>query len=178
MRVLLQLLMLSLCSLFAIADDQIDEDRLKVAYIYNFLKFTTWPDKAFEDATSSIKICSLGRNPLSGKLVALSSKRVRGREVKIEQLAEITSGIVKDSSCHLLFVDESHSISSDFHNQLHGVPLLVVGDVKDFAAKGGAIGLKIIDNKVRFEINIRAAKDHDLVFSSLLLTLANKIHGS
>ena len=58
---------------------------------------------------------------------------------------------------------------------LRGMPVLAVGDMPNFAHSGGIINLKTVRNKVRFEINIGAAKRAQLKFSSKLLRRAESV---
>ena len=58
---------------------------------------------------------------------------------------------------------------------LKGAPVLTIGETPGFARNGGIINLILEDNKVRFEVNVQAAKDADLNISSRLLALARII---
>jgi len=55
---------------------------------------------------------------------------------------------------------------------MKGLPILTIGDAPGFARRGGIMNFILEDNKVRFEVNVEAAKDADLTISSRLLTLA------
>jgi hypothetical protein len=55
---------------------------------------------------------------------------------------------------------------------LKGVPVLTIGETPGFARNGGIINLILEDNKVRFEVNVAAAKEAELNISSRLLALA------
>ena len=54
--------------------------------------------------------------------------------------------------------------------------MLTVSDMEGFAEAGGVIGLMKTDEKIRFEINLLAAKEAGLVISSRLLSLALAIY--
>ncbi len=56
-----------------------------------------------------------------------------------------------------------------------GLPILTVGETPGFAERGGMIRFTLEDNRVRFEINVEAAREADLNISSRLLTLAKII---
>ena len=58
-----------------------------------------------------------------------------------------------------------------------GKPILTVSDLPDFALAGGMIGLKIVDNHVRFDINARIARKVGLQLSAQLLRLADLVVG-
>jgi hypothetical protein len=52
------------------------------------------------------------------------------------------------------------------------MPILTIGDAPGFARRGGIINFMLEDNKVRFEVNVEAAKHAVLNISSRLLALA------
>ena len=75
--------------------------------------------------------------------------------------------------CHLLFVSASENKRlATILKILRGMPVLAIGDMPNFAHSGGIINLITVRNKVRFEINVNAAKRAHLKFSSKLLRLA------
>ena len=53
--------------------------------------------------------------------------------------------------------------------------MLTVGEMDRFVHSGGAIGLLLEDNKVRFEINVGAAARARLKISAKLLALARSV---
>ncbi len=58
---------------------------------------------------------------------------------------------------------------------LKGLPILTIGDSPNFARRGGIINFILVDDKVRFEINVEAAKQANINISSRLLSLAKII---
>jgi hypothetical protein len=60
-------------------------------------------------------------------------------------------------------------------HSLKGMPILTIGETPGFAKRGCIINLIVEDNKVRFEVNLDAAKQADLTVSSRLLALAKII---
>jgi hypothetical protein len=60
---------------------------------------------------------------------------------------------------------------------LSGSPVLTVGDSPHFAAAGGMIYLFVDESKVRFDINLAAAKQSQITISAALLRLARKVEG-
>jgi hypothetical protein len=78
--------------------------------------------------------------------------------------------------CHLLFVSSSHNGSiAELREALHGAPVLTVGETRDFIGEGGMIGFMVEDARVRFEVNLQAAKQMRLEISSKLLSLAKRV---
>ena len=144
------------------------EYRIKAAFLYNFAKFTVWPAAAFADAKAPLRLCVLGDDPFDGALAALEGRTAKNRPIVAGRLS---SGDPL-GQCHLLFVSASeHGRLGTILESLRGMPVLVVGDTPHFARSGGTIRLEIVGNKVRFEINVRAAQHAKLKIDSRLLRL-------
>ena len=144
------------------------EYRIKAAFLYNFAKFTVWPVEAFADAKAPLRLCVLGEDPFDGALAVLEGRTVKNRPIVASRLS---SGDPL-GQCHLLFVSASeHGRLGTILESLRGMPVLVVGDTPHFARSGGTIRLEIVGNKVRFEINVRAAQHAKLKIDSRLLRL-------
>ena len=56
-------------------------------------------------------------------------------------------------------------------------PILTVGESEEFIHQGGMIGFYLQENRIRFDINLQAAKRVNLRFSSRLLLLAKSVIG-
>ena len=56
-----------------------------------------------------------------------------------------------------------------------GKPVLTISEVNGFIEQGGIINFIIVNDKIRFEINERVAKESGLKISSKLLRLARKV---
>ena len=76
-------------------------------------------------------------------------------------------------TCHVLFVSSSEQDNlSEIVESLTGAAVLTTGDMDRFAKRGGIINLTKKANKIRFEINPKAAKRAGVILSSYLLSLA------
>ena len=165
-------LLRTLLFLLAAGPAQAQTDReyeVKAAFIYNFAKFVEWPP---EDArnTEPITIAVVGKNPFGDALDLLREKTIGDRKIVVKRFARVDD-IVK---CHILFICASENqrlphilkITEKWH-------VLTIGDVTGFAQSGGIINFIIVDDKVRFEINVDAAQRAGLKISSQLLKLAS-----
>ena len=56
-----------------------------------------------------------------------------------------------------------------------GRPVLTVGEADNFLPEGGIIRLHLVQDKIRFDINIGAADSSHLKISSRLLLLATSV---
>ena len=83
------------------------------------------------------------------------------------------------AGCDILFVAASEkSRFAQILEALKNSHVLTVGDVEPLARIGGVMNFKLIDNKVRFEINVDAADRAGLKISSQLLRLADLVDDS
>lgn len=146
---------------------------IKAGFIYNFAKFIQWPESAFAHPNSPIVIGILGTDPFGSVIDRIvADKKIGGRGFVVRRLTW-----AKDSAdlknCAIVFVSSSeHKNLHDILLALKALPILTIGDTPGFAQKGGMIGFTVEDNRIRFEINVEAARLAQLVISSRLLTLA------
>jgi len=78
--------------------------------------------------------------------------------------------------CHILFISQSEaSHLEQILESLKGRSILTVGDIDGFARRNGMIRFVTEKNKIRFRINVEAAKAANLTISSKLLRAAEII---
>jgi YfiR/HmsC-like len=144
---------------------------VEAAYLYQFGNFVQWPaKKPAAEAPKSFPICVLGRDPFGRVL----DDTVKGGNMNGLPLAarRVASG-QEAAGCRVLFVSssEDRELAHDLE-ALHGAPVLTVSDIPDFASRGGMIQFVLIDNRIRFEINVSNAERAGLTVSSQLLKVA------
>jgi hypothetical protein len=150
--------------------------QVKAAFLYNFAKFVDWPAEAFSTADAPLVLGILGPDPVAtAAMQSLADKTVKGRPLEVRLL----SGIEEAKRCHILFISVTEQPSlAQLLDSLRGSSILTVSDIEHFAEQGGSISLTTVEQKIRFEINVEAAREAGLVVSSQLLTLATAIHRS
>jgi hypothetical protein len=149
---------------------------IKAGFIFNFAKFVDWPPATFAQPDSPIVIGILGTDPFGAIIDQIvQDKKIGGRGFVVKRLKWGTD--LKDlRECKILFVGASERVHIDELVQIvRGLPILTVGETPGFAERGGVIRLVLEDNKVRFEVNVEAARQAGLTISSRLLTLARII---
>ena len=166
------------------ATDSVDSSEylIKAGFVYNFAKLTEWPAGSFAQPESPIVIGILGRDPFGATIDhVVDNKQINGRGVVVKRLKWGDS--LKERQyrlwmndllqCNILFVSSSEATHLDeLISIVKGVPILTVADTPGFAKRGGVINLILDDNKVRFEVNVEAARQANLNISSRLLALA------
>lgn len=151
------------------------EYAIKAAFLYNFATYVRWPEHAFQGPEHPFVIGLLGQDPFSGTLDRIArEKRVEGRAILVQRFASLDEYI----PCHILFVTSSvpASVQEQAIDHVHeSSGVLLVGERPGFAARGGVINFYIEQNKVRFEVNVRAAQQQELKISSQVLGLARLV---
>lgn len=152
------------------SDSASSEYLVKAGFIYNFAQLVQWPPAAFSQANSPIVIGILGTDPFGETIDrVVEGKKLEGRSLVVKRLKRGAS--VKD--CNILFVSSSEAARlEEVLQNTKNLPILTIGEMPGFAMRGGIINLTVEGNKIRFEVNIEAAKQANLNISSRLLALA------
>lgn len=152
---------------------QTSEAELKAAFVFNFARYVEWPAAVFAAADDAFGLCFVGRrDALFAALTALEGKLVGDRSLRVRAATRDDDL----AQCHLLVVGESEAEHLERILQpLAGVPVLTVGGAGRFLDAGGIIGLATENDRVRFDINLGAARRNGLALSSNLLKLARTV---
>ena len=174
-RKTLKSVILSLCLAIAVtpASAQVPsaEYQVKGAFLFNFAQFTDWPAHTFSAPDAPFVIGILGQDPY-GKFLDefVQGESIHGHPVVVQRFRSVED---IDNAVHLLFVDKQFDITrEDLAHLANNKNILTVSDAPGFAARGGAINFFKENNRVRFEVNVNAAKDAHVILSSKLLRLA------
>jgi YfiR/HmsC-like len=143
-------------------------DRIKAAYVYNFVKFVELPsadDKAF-------RVCLIGRDDLNGAMLSLNHRMAQGREIQIRK--EVPLDQIKD--CNMAFVGDSDArLLPAVARQLANVPVLLVSDVRQAIDQGAHMSLIYNDDRVEFDVNMLNLQKSNIKASSQMLKLARLV---
>jgi hypothetical protein len=146
------------------------EYQVKAAYLSNFGRFVEWPAAAISPAESAFTMCVLGEDPMGSSLDAALAGETIGR---LPLVARRIGKVSEAAGCRVLYV----SLSEDsglpaILKALEKTSILTVSDIPQFTMRGGMIEFVINNNRVRFEVNLAAARRAGLTLSSELLKLA------
>jgi hypothetical protein len=149
---------------------------VEAAYLYQFSKFVQWPGRKPEaEGPKSFSICVLGRDPFGRVLDGtIKGENMNGMSLVAKRVASAQEAV----DCQVLFVSSSQEgeLGRDL-DALRGAPVLTASDIPDFLRRGGMIQFVLIDNRVRFEINVGNAERAGLTVSSQLLKVAVSVQG-
>ena len=143
---------------------------VKAAYIYNFAKLIDWPSANKE---GNFIIGVYGKTNVYQELIKkYSTKRIGTQDIEIKKL----SASPKVGSVHVLFVAQnSTSDLAAILSNLQYEPVLVITEDAGTLGKGSIINFLVIDNSLKFELNVSEAKNRQLIVGSRLKDLAFKI---
>jgi hypothetical protein len=148
------------------------EYQVKAAFIYNFLQFIDWPMKPNRNPGPFINLCILGENPFGNTFEAYQGETIRKRKFSIRQSQSLSD--LKE--CQVVFIGNSEKGRvPQIIKQANDLGILTIGDSEKMTHQGVMINFYMERDKVRFEINIEAARRAGFTISSHLLKLARII---
>ena len=153
-------------------DRNSNEYAVKALFLYNFAKFVDWPAAMLG---GPICIGVFGNDPFGQVLDdAVAGKTVNGRPFIVRRLKSEPEA----RQCQIVFVNVEKRLMRSTLEKLKDCGVMTVGDTRGFAEAGGVVNFLLIDDRVRFEINLDAAARAGLKFSSKLLILAKIVHSA
>lgn len=156
------------------AQDHGVEDRLKAAVVSKLPQFVDWPATSLT-GRQALDVCVAAPAAFGVDLRALvAGESVKGRPLVVR---DVRSDAQIDA-CHVLFMPaapkgERRALLSRASSR----PILTVGDDPEFLKEGGIVDLRLVDGRMRFDINVEAARQSGLRISSQLLQLAASVKG-
>lgn len=155
-----------------VADENESEYKIKAGYLYNFIKFVTWPALP----SPFFNICIIGADPFGALIDPIQNRSAFGRPIRLLRIKTSTAL----PTCQIAFLGaDNHKNALD--KLLADLPIsgqtLVVGEDDTFAERGGMIGMVDIAGKVKLNINVKAVQQSGLVMSGKLLEIADLVDG-
>jgi len=154
----------------AASAENVSEYKIKAGFIYNFAKFTKWPDES-----DDLKICIYGKDPFGNTIDSLDGKQSSDRVIKIFR----TKNIDEIKTCHIAFLNiippERHLFERALQ-KIKGTHVLTVADAANVTEFGVIIGMRINNDKIAFDVNHTVAQASNLEISAKLLRLASEVN--
>jgi YfiR/HmsC-like len=156
----------------SIASTATSEQALTVAFLYNFLKFTEWPEGTITDGLS---LCVTDSAVFGEELDAIAGRLAQNKTVNIKhiELGENTR------ECQLLFLprEEKPVRIREWLKNTDSTRTLTVSNMGEFLDMGGMIVLIDDSNRLQFEVNLERVKSSGLKLSAQLLKIARDVRG-
>jgi hypothetical protein len=170
------------CSLHAAeekAGTQYSEEQVKAAILVGFAKTTEWPPGTFKDGARTLVIGVFGRDTLGEAAVRPFTTPAPGAHPTAQTVQfKVIADEADARSCHVLFIPrQERRHTRDVLDRLKEAPVLTVGEADDFLDQDGMVCLVPKDGKMKFEINLNAAKAANLKIPAKVLGAALKVRG-
>jgi hypothetical protein len=142
---------------------------LKAAYTFHFINLTRW-----DPPGERLEFCVGGDSEAGDRMLStLQDKSVHGQTIRVRRLGPDADGRER---CDALFIPESEGAhAAELLERYKNTATLTISDAPGFVKKGGIIGFVIVEDRLRFDINERAASKKRLKISAKLLELARDI---
>jgi hypothetical protein len=140
------------------------EYALKAAFIYRFIDYIEW-DKNSNSKTFEIAV--LKKSPITEMLIEISKdKKVKNKNMYVREYYDLND----IGFCNILFISKNYNdpietVISKFSDK----NVLIITEQIGYGEKGSHINFLISENKLKFEVNLNAAKKARLKLSSQLL---------
>jgi hypothetical protein len=151
------------------------ELRVKAAFLLKFCGYVDWPSNSFADAASPLVIGVAGSDALASELAtAVEGRAVDGRPLLVRTMH---SGDSLDD-VHVLFIGANESESEAYLQTASHLPVLTVTEERRASEANATINFVVVDNRVRFDVELRNAQSNGVRLSSRLLSVARNVRGT
>jgi hypothetical protein len=162
------LLMLLFMGVVCRGQTEAEESNLKAAFIYNFTRFVEWEPTEVPNEFFIIGV--FGTSSIDNPLEEISKTRtVNSKKIIIKHFEKIED----IDKCNILFIPKNVKTPlEELLKKTENKNVLVISEKQGYASKGASINFVIIDNKLKFEANVKAINSAGLKVSAQLLKLA------
>jgi hypothetical protein len=154
----------------ATAQQRLYEPKIEAGLIYNFLKYTSWPNHA--PGKGRLRVCLLNGDPFNGYLDPLQGRTAQQSRIDIVPIDDYR----QMDGCQIVFIpadqeDDMPSIIAYARSK----PILTASNTEDFIRKGGMVEFAMRrDQRIHLYIGESALRAANLSISPRLLSLAEK----
>jgi len=145
---------------------------IQAVYLFDFAKFVRWPAGAEHEP---LTICVAAPKTFADSVTKLiSGEQIESRPLAIRAIQNAGD----KAGCAILFIDVSAKEHLDtLLAATAGKPVLTVSDIPGFLDRGGMIQFLLLNNRVRFSVDLRPVEHSGLSLSSELLKVAVSVSG-
>lgn len=141
---------------------------IKMAFLYNFSRYVSWPDSVFETEQSPFTICLNTDKKLIALLEStLADKTINSRKYEVKKVSD--NKLLSD--CQIYFISAQRYKKNSKIPLNQSLNLLIVSDYDGFAGQGGMIEIKQQEQRLKLLVNLSVVKESDLRIHSNLLNL-------
>jgi len=140
---------------------------IHAAMLYNFIKYVQWPNEA--DGGEFV-VGVIGNEEVYKTLKGWYDGKPKGTKKYV--IKSLTSA-EEAATCAVVYIGKGRAKDFDgVKNASTGKPVLTITDSVNLGQKGSCINFKVIDGKLKFELNQAAVAASSLKVSSQLTSMA------
>jgi hypothetical protein len=140
---------------------------IHAAMVFNFIKYVQWPD---EGSGGDFVVGVMGEDDVFNTLKTWYDGKPKGaKKYVIKKL----SSAAEAASCHVVYLGKNKS--KEFENiksNITGKPVLTVTDGIGLGQKGSCINFKVVDGKLKWELNQGTFTNSNLKVSGQLSSMS------
>lgn len=146
---------------------QTEVSKVQAYFIYNFSRLIKWPANYTQ---GDFVIGVLGNSQTYQNLVELTAHKKVGMQTMMVKRFTTPEEL---SDCHILLISADNSSNiNEINRRLANKHTLIISESNGLINQGSAIDFLIVDNKLRFKMNIDNAQKYNLTVSKSLLDMA------
>jgi hypothetical protein len=152
---------------------RLNEQTIKAGLVYNFLKYTSWPDGSAPQKSGHLTVCLFGLSPQDSYLSPLQGQSAQ--QVPIDLIRK--DDAADTGKCNMVFVDSESDDKSklpDLLGFLKDQHILTVSDMENFTRMGGMVELAMADKRITLLVNRKSVNRAGLTIQGRLLNLAKQ----
>jgi hypothetical protein len=140
---------------------------IHAAMLYNFIKYVQWPNEA---EAGEFVVGVIGEDKVFATLKQWYDGKPKGsKKYVIKQLTSAEEA----GSCQVVYVGKSKNREfENIKNSTTGKSVLTITDGNGLGQKGSCINFKVIDGKLKFELNQATVNSSNLKVSGQLSSMA------
>jgi hypothetical protein len=164
----------SLSGPLAQSKPELKPDQLQAVWVLKFPKLVEWPASALPVPETPYRIGIVGNPKLEPTLRSILDKKdkIKNRDVNIVDIKHLN----ETKGCHMLIFGKTSPFTIlDLTKIKPKEPILTIGEGEGFAKSGGVISFVERRNRLRFWINLKSARSHNLAMPTQFLKLAEKV---
>ncbi len=161
------LLLFSMVTFHGMAQQERPTHEMHAMMLYNFMKYIQWPN---ESDPGEFVVGVMGEDDVFGTLKSWYDGKPKGTKKYL--IKKLTSA-AEAAECAVVYVGRSKSREFDgIRTATSGKPVLTVTDGFNLGQKGSCINFKVIEGKLKFELNQGSVNGASLKVSGQLTSMA------
>ncbi|MFN8886986.1 MAG: YfiR family protein, partial [Cyclobacteriaceae bacterium] len=166
-RILPVLVLLLVSRIAGFAQTEKPMHEIHAQMIYNFIKYIQWPN---DSEPGEFVVGIIGEDDVFNTLKSYYDGKPKGaKKYSIRKL----SGAEEASACAVVYIGKNKSGQFEtVKNAVTGKPILTITDSFNLGKKGSCINFKVVDGKLKFELNQASVSSSTLKVASQLSSMA------